>query len=223
MLFTGLGFYLVYLIVALLVSISVHEASHALAAYLLGDPTAKEQGRLSLKPWAHLSSWGTLSLLLLGLGWGKPVPVDPRRMKCDPQTGMALVGISGPLSNFLLASVLSLPLRWHWVPFIPRRTLGVLISYGDMLSWVVWVSLALAVFNLIPLMPLDGSRIWAWVLPRRWFLFLARYERIGLLLVLLLIVAERFTGAGVLGQILFPPISFLWWQLVGMTPPFPWG
>jgi len=223
MLFAGLGFYVVYLIAALLVSISVHEASHALVAYLLGDPTAKEQGRLSLKPWAHLSPWGTLSLLLIGLGWGKPVPVDPRRMRHDPQMGMALVGIGGPLSNLLLGSVLALPLRLHWVPFIRRPVLGVSISYGEMLSWVVWINLSLAVFNLIPVTPLDGSRIWAWLLPRRWFLVLAGYERLGLLLVLLLIVAERFTGAGVLTRILLPPINFLWWRLVGMTPPFPWG
>lgn len=223
MLFAGLGFYLAYLLVGLLVSISVHEASHALVAYLLGDPTAKEQGRLSLKPWAHLSLWGTVSLLLMGLGWGKPVPVDPRRMRHHPQMGMALVGIGGPLSNLLLASMLALPLRFHWVPFIRRSLLGVGISYGEVLSWVIWVNLSLAVFNLIPLMPLDGSRIWAWLLPRRWFLFLAGYEGLGLLLVLLLIIAERFTGGGVLTWILFPPIKFLWWRLVGMTPPFPWG
>ena len=222
MLFAGLGFYVIYVLIAFLVAISVHEASHALVAYLLGDPTAKEQGRLSLKPWAHLSPWGTLSLLLVGLGWGKPVPVDPRRMRHDPQMGMALVGIGGPLSNLLLASVLALPMRFHWVPFIYRRVLGVPISYGEMLSWVVWINLAAALFNLIPLMPLDGSRIWGWLLPQQWFLFLARYERIGLLLVLLLIVAERFTQLGLLTRILFPPIYFLWWQLVGMTPPFPW-
>jgi len=222
MLFAGLGFYILYLLVALLLSISVHEASHALVAYLLGDPTAKEQGRLSLKPWAHLSLWGTLSLLLVGLGWGKPVPVDPRRMRHDPQRGMALVGMGGPLANLLLASALALPLRLHWVPFIPRRVLGVPISYGEMLSWVIWINLALAVFNLIPLVPLDGSRIWAWLLPRKWFLALARYERVGALVVILLIVVERFTGVGLLTRMLFPPIRFLWWQLVGMTPPFLW-
>lgn len=222
MLFAGLGFYAVYLITAFLISLSVHEASHALMAYLLGDPTAKERGRLSLKPWVHLSPWGALSLLLVGLGWGKPVPVDIRRMKHNPQMGLALVGIGGPLSNLLLASVLALPLRWHWIPFIPRRVLGVPLSYGDMLSWVVWINLALAVFNLIPIMPLDGSRIWAWLLPRKWFLTLARYEQLGMLLIILLIVTERFSRVEFLTRILFPPISFLWWQLVGMSPPFSW-
>jgi Zn-dependent protease len=221
MLFAGLGFYVLYLLVALLISISVHEASHALVAYLVGDPTAKEQGRLSLKPWVHLSPWGALSMLLLGLGWGKPVPVDPRRMRHDPQMGMALVGIGGPLSNLVLGSLLAMPLRWHWVPFMPQRILGMLVSYGEMLSWIVWINLALAVFNLIPLVPLDGSRIWAWLLPRRWFLSLARYERLGVVLILLLVIAERFTRVGVLTHILFPPITFLWWQLVRMTPPFP--
>lgn len=222
MLFAGLGFYIVYLLIALLISISVHEASHALMAYLLGDPTAKEQGRLSLKPWAHLSPWGTLSMLVLGLGWGKPVPVDPRRMRHDPQMGMALVGIGGPLANLMLASLLALPMRLHWIPFIQRRVLGFAVSYGEMLSWLVWINLALAVFNLIPLVPLDGSRIWAWLLPRRWFMVLARFERVGLLLVLSLIIVERITRLGLLTHVLFPPINFLWWQLVGMTPPFRW-
>jgi Zn-dependent protease len=222
MLLAGLGFHVVYLIISLLISVSVHEASHALAAYLLGDSTAKERGRLSLKPWAHLSLWGTLSLLLLGLGWGKPVPVDPRRMRHNPQMSMALVGISGPLSNLLVASALAIPLRLHCVPFIRRPLLGVPVSYGEMISWLLWINLALTVFNLIPIVPLDGSRIWGWLLPRRWFDCLARFEQAGLLLILLLIVLERFTKLQLLSSLLFPPIELLWWQLVGMAPPFAW-
>ena len=161
-------------------------------------------------------------MLVLGLGWGRPVPVDPRRMRHDPQMGMALVCIGGPLANLVLAGLLALPMRLHWIPFIPRRVLGFTVSYGEMLSWLVWINLSLAVFNLMPLVPLDGSRIWAWLLPRRWFMVLARFERVGLLLVLSLIVVERITRLGFLMHVLFPPINFLWWQLVGMTPPFRW-
>jgi Zn-dependent protease len=135
---------------------------------------------------------------------------------------MALVGISGPLSNLLVAGALAIPLRLHCVPFIRRPLLGVPVSYGEMVSWMLWINLALAVFNLIPIVPLDGSRIWGWLLPRRWFDWLARFEQAGLLLILLLITAERFTQLQLLSSLLYPPIELLWWQLVGMAPPFAW-
>ncbi len=222
MLFAGLGFYVVYLLIGLLVAISVHECSHALVAYALGDPTAKDKGRLSLNPFAHLHPLGTLSILLLGLGWGKPVPVDATRLRPGPKVGMALVGLAGPLANLLTAAILAIPLRLHLVPFMPRRMGGFIVSYGELVSWVVWLNIAMAIFNLIPLTPLDGSRLLAVFLPSRWFDVLARYELYGLILVLLLIVLERFTQTGILTRILFPPIEFVWWKFVNLTPPFPW-
>ncbi len=222
MLFAGLGFYVVYLLIGLLVAISVHECSHALVAYALGDPTAKNKGRLSLNPFAHLHPLGTLSILLLGLGWGKPVPVDATRLRPGPKVGMALVGLAGPVANLLTAAILAIPLRLHLVPFMPRRMGGFIVSYGELVSWVVWLNIAMAIFNLIPLTPLDGSRLLAVLLPSRWFDVLARYELYGLILVLLLIVLERFTQTGILTRILFPPIEFVWWRFTNLTPPFPW-
>ena len=222
MLFAGLGFYVVYLIIGLLVAISVHECSHALVAYALGDPTAKNKGRLSLNPFAHLHPLGTLSILLLGLGWGKPVPVDATRLRPGPKVGMALVGLAGPVANLLTAAILAIPLRLHLVPFMPRRMGGFIVSYGELVSWVVWLNIAMAIFNLIPLTPLDGSRLLAVFLPSRWFDVLARYELYGLILILLLIVLERFTQTGILTRILFPPIEFVWWRFTNLTPPFPW-
>ena len=222
MLFAGLGFYVVYLLIGLLVAISVHESSHALMAYALGDPTAKNKGRLSLNPFAHLHPLGTLSILLLGLGWGKPVPVDATRLRPGPKVGMALVGLAGPVANLLTAAILAIPLRLHLVPFMPRRMGGFVVSYGELVSWVVWLNIAMAIFNLIPLTPLDGSRLLAVFLPSRWFDVLARYELYGLILVLLLIVLERFTQTGILTRILFPPIEFVWWRFTNLTPPFPW-
>ena len=222
MLFAGLGFYVVYLLIGLLVAISVHECSHALVAYALGDPTAKNKGRLSLNPFAHLHPLGTLSILLLGLGWGKPVPVDATKLRPGPKVGMALVGLAGPVANLLTAAILAIPLRLHLVPFMPRRMGGFIVSYGELVSWVVWLNIAMAIFNLIPLTPLDGSRLLAVLLPSRWFDVLARYELYGLILVLLLIVLERFTQTGILTRILFPPIEFVWWRFTNLTPPFPW-
>jgi Zn-dependent protease len=223
MLFAGLDIVIVlYLLIGLLVAISVHECSHAWVAYVLGDPTAKNAGRLSLNPFAHLHPLGTLSLLFLGLGWGKPVHVDANKLRPGPKIGMALVAMGGPIANFVTAALLSIPLRLHLIPFMPRKIGGFIVSYGEVVSWVVWLNLALAIFNLIPLTPLDGSRLLAVFLPSRWFNILARYERYGLVLVLLLIVMERFVQTGILTGILFPPIEFLWWKLANLTPPFPW-
>ncbi|MFB0534741.1 MAG: site-2 protease family protein [Anaerolineae bacterium] len=222
MLFLQMGMQTVIsLIVGLLAAISVHECAHAWMANKLGDPTAKEAGRLSLNPFAHLDPWGTLMLLVFGLGWGKPVPVDADRLRYGPQKGMALVGVAGPAANFIIASIVAIPLRLHLVPFATRYIFDVIpISFGEIFSWVIWLSLALALFNLIPFTPLDGSRIFAAFLPSRWFYILARYERYALLLFFGLILVERFTRFGILTKIIFPPIEFLWWQLVGMAPPF---
>jgi len=223
MLFAGLDLVVVlYLLIGLLVAISVHECSHALVAYALGDPTAKNKGRLSLNPFAHLHPLGTLSILLLGLGWGQPVPVDATKLRPGPKVGMALVGLGGPLANLLTAAILAIPLRLHLIPFMPRRIGGFIVSYGELVSWVIWLNIAMAIFNLIPLTPLDGSRLLAVLLPSRWFAVLASYERYGLVLVLLLIVLERFAQTGILTRVLFPPIEFLWWRFTNLTPPFPW-
>lgn len=221
MLFAGLGLEVVYLIIALLVAIDVHECCHAWMANRLGDPTAKEAGRLSLNPLAHLDPWGTLMLLLVGLGWGKPVPVNASRLRHGPKVGMAMVGVAGPVANIITATILAIPLRLHLIPFVPQRLGGVYISFGQMFFWMVWLNLSLAVFNFIPIAPLDGSRLFAALLPSRWFLLLARYERYGLVLLFLLIALERFGRVGILEMIVFPPVKFLWWRLVGMTPPFP--
>jgi len=222
MLFAGLGFYVVYLIIGLLLAISVHECSHAWVANELGDPTAKNAGRLSLNPFAHLHPLGTISLLLLGLGWGKPVPVDASRLRPGAKLGMALVALGGPTANFVTAALLAIPLRLRLIPFMPRSIGGFIVSYGELISWVVWLNIAMAIFNLIPLTPLDGSRLLSVLLPTRWFNILARYELYGLILILLLIVLERFAQTGILTRILFPPIEFVWWRFTNLTPPFPW-
>jgi Zn-dependent protease len=220
MLFLQLGWYGLYLAAGLLIALSVHECAHAWMSNKLGDPTAKEAGRLSLNPFAHLDPWGTLMMLTVGLGWGKPVPVDAERLRYGPQKGMALVGLAGPVANLILATIGAIPLRLHLVPFIPRYLFDIPISFGEILSWVVWLSLALALFNLIPFTPLDGSRIFAAFLPSRWFYILARYERYALILFFGLILLERFTRLGILSKIIFPPVMFLWWRLVDMAPPF---
>jgi len=121
--------FLLYLLVGFLVGFTIHECSHALVAYALGDPTAKNKGRLSLNPFVHLHPLGTLSILLLGLGWGRPVPIDATRLRPGPKVGMALVGLAGPVANLLTAAILAIPLRLHLIPFASQK-IGALLSPG---------------------------------------------------------------------------------------------
>ena len=225
MLFSGLGFELVYVIIALLVALTVHEASHALVATWLGDPTPKKMGRLSLNPFAHLDPLGALMILLIGLGWGKPVRIDAEKLKPGPKLGMALVAAAGPLSNLLLAAVMVIPLRLHWFPlygniriplgFLPLGTPALYVGMGPLLQAIVTLSLALAIFNLIPLNPLDGSRLWEIILPTKWYYQIARFELVGLVVVLGLILSDRFLGTNILNSLLGPPVDFLFRKLMG--------
>ncbi len=230
MLFAGMGFDIISLLIALLVALTFHEASHALVAYALGDPTPKNMGRLSLNPFAHLEPFGALMILVVGLGWGKPVRIDAEKLRPGPKVGMALVAGAGPISNILLATIFGIPLRLHWVSlvsdiripldFLPLGYHAIYVGLGPLLLWIVWLSLALAVFNLIPLNPLDGSRLWEIILPTRWYYQIARVELLGLGVVLAVILADRFLGTNILGRILLPPVGFLWQLLIGTTPPF---
>jgi Zn-dependent protease len=143
-------------LLALVVSISIHEFSHAWSAYELGDPTARNNGRLTLNPLAHFDPIGALMILFMaisgwGIGWGKPVPVNPYNLRTNPRVGMGLTAAAGPFSNLVLATLFAIPLR-----------LGV-VQYGgvfsDLLLVFVWTNVTLAVFNLIPLPPLDGFSV----------------------------------------------------------------
>jgi Zn-dependent protease len=225
----GSNMEIVYILLALLIALTIHEASHALAAMLLGDPTPKEMGRLSLNPFAHLDPWGALMILLVGLGWGRPVMIKAENLKPGPQIGMALVGIAGPLSNLLLALFASVPLRFHWVSLLPERFIEIeflpaewqFFSIGRVILYLVFISIGLTVFNLIPISPLDGSRLWQMLLPAPMYQRLARVELVGLVIVIALILSDRFLETNILMNVLAPPIRFLWWLFVGMAPPFP--
>ena len=175
---------------ACLVSLTVHELSHGLAAYRLGDPTAKLNGRLTLNPISHIDWIGLFLLLAVGVGWTKPVPVDPRNFK-NPRAGMAVTALAGPASNFLLA-LLSLGAGTLLIRFFPTsRAAAYLLLF---LCQLAVLNVGLGLFNLIPLPPLDGSRVVELLLPDHLYRFVLRYERYLILLVVLLAWMGFFGG-----------------------------
>jgi len=187
---------------SLLIAITVHEFSHALAADRLGDPTARKLGRLSLNPVRHLDPLGTLMLFLVGFGWGKPVPINPNYFRMEARRGMALSALAGPLSNLALAAVLGVLVRsgvvewhspWSW-PFQPFASWDAGWVAADIVGYLILYNLILAVFNLIPLAPLDGFNIAVGVLPRQQAYALAKIEKYGPLILLMLIFLGYFTG-----------------------------
>lgn len=169
-------------IAAVLLCLVIHEVSHGLAAYHLGDPTAKQSHRLSLNPLRHLDPFGLIMMIAVGFGWAKPVPVDPRYFR-RPKQGMALTALAGPVSNFLLALVLLFAGRlvYDYAPYSAanQRLLTFLLTTAIL-------SLGLGLFNLIPIPPLDGSKVLAVLLPDSAYGQLMRYERYGILLLLAL-------------------------------------
>src|SRR2546422_1034285 len=140
---------LLFLLPAVLIAATCHEFAHALVADRLGDPTARQLGRLSLNPLVHLDLLGTLFFVLFSFGWARPVPVNDRNF-ANPRLGMLLVAVAGPLANVALAFALGLLVQTQGLA-------GTL--WGDLASMLVWINIVLAVFNLIPIPPLDGSRI----------------------------------------------------------------
>lgn len=170
---------------AILLCLTIHEVSHGLAAYALGDPTAKSQKRLSLNPLRHLDPFGTLMMLVAGFGWAKPVPVDMRYFK-KPKLGMAITALAGPASNFVTAYVATL-LYAALVPLYLRGGQEGLYLAINFLWVLVSMSVGLGIFNLIPIPPLDGSKILEGILPDRMYYTILRYERFGMIALMIIL------------------------------------
>ncbi|HET9000607.1 MAG TPA: site-2 protease family protein [bacterium] len=190
---------LLFLLPAVLVAVTIHEFAHALVADRLGDPTPRHLGRLTLNPLAHLDVLGTLFFVLFRFGWARPVPVNPRNF-AHPRQGMLQVALAGPLANVTLAFVVGLLLK--------TQSLSGTV-WGDLASMVVWINVVLAVFNLIPIPPLDGSRILENLLPLEQAAAYARIQPYGTVLILLLLYT------GVIGRVMFPAIEWLYGLATG--------
>jgi Zn-dependent protease len=225
MLLRGLGFDVIYILIALVASLSVHEAAHAWTALKLGDDTPKKMGRVSLNPLAHLDPLGSLMILFIGIGWGKPVQIDATKLRPNAQMGMALVAIAGPFSNLILATLGALVLRTHLLTFTPQKflTLGgqnFYFSPGYLLETFVILNLGLMLFNLIPLAPLDGSRLWQIFLPEKLYWRYARVELFAAFIVIGLLLADLYLNNGsAISGLLTRPICGLWRVMVGFGTP----
>lgn len=165
--------------VSLVIAISVHEFSHALAATLLGDQTAKYEGRLTLNPLKHLDPWGTLLLFVAGFGWGKPVPFNPYNLRSQ-RWGSALVSIAGPGSNFVMILVFGLILKYLY----PLTGLGEQNMLFQFLYTLILLNAILMTFNLIPIPPLDGSKLLFAILPPSMTEIRVFLERYGFLILI---------------------------------------
>ncbi|MBC7224146.1 MAG: site-2 protease family protein [Anaerolineae bacterium] len=201
-------------LIILLIAIPFHEFAHAWAADRMGDRTARALGRLTLNPLAHLDPIGSLMILVSGFGWGKPVPVNPYRMRGRSLTSMAITAASGPLSNLFLAAIFAAPIRLDLLPEQVWYT-----SWGD---WVltglllaVWINVGLALFNLIPIAPLDGFNVAMGVLPLPWARKLADTQQYGPMILLGLIALGSLGRLDVLGWILGPPMRIIAGLLLG--------
>jgi Zn-dependent protease len=205
---------LVLLVPPLLFALTVHEASHGLAALRLGDPTAKLLGRLTLNPLAHLDPLGTLIFLLPPhIGWAKPVPVDVRYLQ-HPRRDMMWIALAGPISNVLLAFGFGTLLRFL-EPAVQSSSSLATQSLLRMVAWSVQLNLMLAAFNMIPIFPLDGSKVLAGLLRPRAAARFQTLEPIGPFLLLGLILLGSLSGVSLIGFWVWPFVQHVGWLFTG--------
>ena len=193
----------------ILVALTFHECAHAYAAYRHGDDTAKQLGRLSLNPLRHLDPLGTIMIFLVHFGWAKPVPVNPYRLK-NPRKDMLWISAAGPLANMVLALVSGLLLRFLFtIGGTPDYHTGTVMGlFMFMVVMSLQINLALAIFNILPIAPLDGSKILAGLLPAGFGKFIAVLERYGPFILIGLIIIGRVTDVSILGQFIWPFVDF---------------
>ena len=187
--------YILILAFCVLFSLSVHEFSHGLAAYAVGDKTAKYSGRLSLNPLAHLDPFGAICLFLFGFGWAKPVPVNPWNFK-NKKGGMILTALAGPFSNFLLAFIAMVIYTLLGGLRFSSASFGFTLAsvFYELAYYMIMINLGLGLFNLIPIPPLDGSKVLTAILPERTYFKLMNYERYGFIILIILINTPIFNS-----------------------------
>jgi Zn-dependent protease len=193
--------YLILLAPAILISLTIHEYAHARIAYLMGDPTAKEAGRLTLNPVKHMDPLGTLFLFIFQIGWARPVPINPDHFN-DSRKGTLLVSLAGPASNILAALVFGILYR-------VLSLAGGPVVLNQIVLWIVFINIILALFNLVPIPPLDGSKIVLSVLPESVEDKVSRYLRFGPLILIFLIFFGSQFGINLFSGTIFPATKWI--------------
>lgn len=195
--------------------ITIHELCHGFVAYKLGDNTAKNAGRLTLNPIKHIDIVGLISMVFLRFGWAKPVPVNMNNFK-NPKSGMAITALAGPLSNVILAALCFFIYGIIYVPALKLGTFGVFLIQTVGTTGIL--SCSLAVFNILPIPPMDGSKILFSFLPEEQYYKLMRYERFGMIILLVLLITNvinpliNFLAGGLIS--ILNPLTQLGFQLV---------
>ena len=194
------------LLAAIIAAVTIHEFSHTLISYSLGDLTARRLGRLTLNPLAHLDPIGSVLFLIAGFGWGKPVPVNPYFFRrTEPRLGMSLVSLAGPISNIMTAFVAALVVK----VLINQIDQGILIPTRLLLIFVN-ISILLAVFNFVPIPPLDGFKVAVGLLPRKLAQHYSKLEQFGPMPLFALLVAElAIPGVNIFGNIIGKPVAII--------------
>jgi Zn-dependent protease len=207
--------------ITLIIAFTIHEFSHAWTANYFGDSTPRINGRLTLNPLSHLDPIGSLMLLLVGFGWAKPVPVNPYTLRQRAPSALMWVSLAGPLSNFLMALLAAIPfqvgfLGWEDIYAAFSVQSAIMPSPARFLFDFITINLVLALFNLIPLPPLDGDKIADFFMPDNWKKVTAKIRPYGpVILILLFMVGPRF-GVDLLGWIINKPLYFLMNMLIGV-------
>ncbi len=196
------------MVIPILLALTVHEYSHGYIAYRLGDNTAKNMGRLTLNPISHIDPIGMIMLFVIGMGWAKPVPINIYAFK-HPKRDLALSAAAGPASNFLMAAVAGLCFR-IFPQLVPMTNdPGIILFLKLNLVYFLLINVGLGIFNLIPIPPLDGSKILRGFMPDKGVHIIDYLERYGGIILLAIVFLGRITGFSVFGKLLGPLINGL--------------
>lgn len=191
----------------ILLALTFHEFAHAYMANRFGDDTAKRSGRLTMNPLAHLDPFGTIMIFIVHFGWAKPVPVNPYNLR-NPKKDMLWISAAGPLSNMVLALFSGLLLRFITTTGMMPDPHSMLRVFIVMVVFSLQINLALAIFNILPIAPLDGSKILYGILPAGFAKQIYLLERYGPFILIGLIIFGQFTGVSILGRLIWPFVKF---------------